>query len=86
MTTSLQRQLKKRGEEKTIQEALQKCGYPPWTFGKVKDQMATKQKKKYDTKKKNDDTTKSNGFVVLPYVKGVTAFHGCAGNEQCTFF
>ena len=61
----------KEEEEKTIQEALRKCGYPPWTFKKVKHQMATKQKKKTNTKKK-DDTTKSNGFVVLPYVKGVT--------------
>ena len=61
----------KEVEEKTIDEALQKCGYPPWTFKEVKEQIATKQKKKNDTKKKAY-SSKSKGFVVLPYVKGVS--------------
>ena len=37
----------------------------------MKEQIATKQKKKNDTKKK-DDSSKSKGFVELPYVKGVS--------------
>ncbi|XP_072050219.1 uncharacterized protein [Amphiura filiformis] len=57
-------------EEKKIQEALQTCGYPKWSFGKVKDQMESVKPKK--SAKKTDDSTRSRGMVVLPYVKGVT--------------
>ena len=58
-------------EEKKVQEALTTCGYPKWTFDKVKEQrQGAKPKKKNTTKK--DDNTRSRGMVVLPYVKGVT--------------
>ena len=61
----------KKEEEKKVQDALQLCGYPTWSFDKVKQRMATpKVKKKTDIKK--DDDTRSRGFVVLPYVKGVS--------------
>jgi hypothetical protein len=64
-------QADKKAEESKVQDALQMCGYPPWSFDKVKQQMATpKQMKKKDTKK--DDDTRSRGFVTLPYVKGVS--------------
>ncbi|XP_072039088.1 uncharacterized protein [Amphiura filiformis] len=60
----------KEEEEKKIQEALQTCGYPKWSFEKVKDQMQSVKPKK--SAKKTDDSTRSRGMVVLPYVKGVT--------------
>ncbi|XP_072018311.1 uncharacterized protein [Amphiura filiformis] len=57
-------------EEKKVQEALRTCGYPDWTFKKVKDQIQSVKPKKVS--KKTDDKTRSKGMVVLPYVKGVT--------------
>ncbi|XP_072033096.1 uncharacterized protein [Amphiura filiformis] len=60
----------KEEEEKKIQEALQTSGYPKWSFEKVKDQMQSVKPKK--SAKKTDDSTRSRGMVVLPYVKGVT--------------
>ncbi|XP_072041087.1 uncharacterized protein [Amphiura filiformis] len=60
----------KEEEEKKVQKALQTCGYPNWTFEKVKDQMQSVKPKKVT--KKTDENSKSKGMVVLPYVKGVT--------------
>ena len=55
-------------EEEKVVRALKNCGYPQWTFKKVKDQM--KVPKKQNTSKKSDSTNKSRGMVVIPYVKG----------------
>ncbi|XP_072019530.1 uncharacterized protein [Amphiura filiformis] len=57
-------------EEEKVNEALRTCGYPDWTFKKVKDQLQCVKPKKVN--KKTDDKTRSKGMVVLPYVKGVT--------------
>ena len=62
----------KKEEEKKVQEALQTCGYPSWTFEKVKNQMQSVKPKKDRAKDKKDDNNRSKGMVVLPYVKGVT--------------
>ena len=60
----------KKAEEKHIVEALEKCGYPRWTFKKVKSQMKDKKEKKTDRRNKSKD--KSKGLVILPYVQGLT--------------
>ena len=60
----------KREEEKKVREALETCGYPKWTYEKVKNQMKQKTPKKVT--KKKDDTIKCRGMTVLPYVNGVT--------------
>jgi hypothetical protein len=60
-------------EEKTVTDALTICGYPPWTFEKVKKQR--KNKKDNIQKlplKKNTSTDKPKGPIVLPYVKGLS--------------
>ena len=58
----------KHQEEQKVVRALKTCGYPQWTFKKVKDQM--KVPKKQNTSKKVDSTNKSRlsrGMVVVPY-------------------
>ena len=54
------------------ERALTRCGYPRWTFKKVKQQI--KQKKECGTKqrKPKDNSERSKGMVVIPYIKGVT--------------
>ncbi|XP_072039523.1 uncharacterized protein [Amphiura filiformis] len=60
----------KEEEEITIKNALCNCGYPSWSFEKVKQQMDTPKQKKKAIKK--DETTKSKGLVVIPYVENVS--------------
>ncbi|XP_072025262.1 uncharacterized protein [Amphiura filiformis] len=60
----------KEEEEVTIKKTLSNCGYPSWSFDKVKQQMDTPKQKKKAIKK--DETTKSKGLVVIPYVEGVS--------------
>ena len=55
----------KQQEEQKVQAALQLCGYPQWTFKKVKYQMS-KSKTKKVTKQKAEQS-RSKGMVVLPY-------------------
>ncbi|XP_072016904.1 uncharacterized protein [Amphiura filiformis] len=57
----------KEAEDTTIKKALHTCGYPPWSIDKVTQQMDTPKQKK---NKKKDDTIKSKGMVVIPYVEG----------------
>ena len=59
----------KVNEEKHIQQALTKCGYPKWTIDKVKRSM---KKKKTKTTKRDKNKEKSRGLVVIPYVQGVS--------------
>ena len=58
-------------EEERIKEALVNCGYPKWSFEKVKQQMRdkTQGKKKTEAKKTQE---KSKGLAVIPYVKGTS--------------
>ncbi len=57
-------------EEKHITEALERCGYPKWTFEKVKRQRGRSKEQK--EKNRKDKKDKSNGLVVIPYVQGVS--------------
>ena len=58
-------------EEETIKSALKLCGYPVWSFQKVKDKMS---KPKVNTKsnKQNTNAEQSRAYVTLPYIQGVT--------------
>jgi len=49
---------------------LRKCGYPPWTIDRIKQDIAEKSLKDEPKKVKN---TRGNhkGMVVVPYVKGL---------------
>ena len=49
------------------EKALRSCGYPQWTFRKVRDQMTMKTKK---NQRKND--LESRRPIVLPCVKGTS--------------
>ena len=60
----------KRVEEKNIHKALSNCGYPDWTFNKVKQDRSTPKPKPTRTRK--EDSDKSKGSVVIPYVQGVS--------------
>ncbi|XP_072048298.1 uncharacterized protein [Amphiura filiformis] len=57
-------------EETNIREALSGCGYPDWSIKKVKQNRATPKTK--TTSKNKDDSEKSKGMVVVPYVEGLT--------------
>ena len=57
-------------EQNKVQDALKVCGYPKWTFEKVKEQIRTKQAK--PKTKPKDYENKSKGMVVLPYVQGLS--------------
>ena len=56
-------------EEEHIKSALKKCGYPDWTFSKVKTQIENGPNKKNQDKPKEE---KCKGSVLLPYVQGVS--------------
>jgi len=58
-------------EDKHVERALQACGYPDWTFKKVRDKMESAKKKKKKKKRQQEDSgTRSQ--VVIPYVKQVS--------------
>ena len=50
-------------EEVTIKKALSMCGYPKWTFDKVRKKMENKQQ---TTPKQNDTTQKKQGHGSYP--------------------
>jgi hypothetical protein len=60
----------KEEEEKHVETALMSCGYPKWTFNKVKNQMDSDKAK--NGKKKNQDKSTKRAQVVLPYVEKVS--------------
>jgi len=62
----------RKKEEQHVIEALGKCGYPEWTFRRVKNQKATKHQRDMEKIKKRKEGERSRGQVILPYVKGVT--------------
>ena len=61
----------REAEEQHIIKALTTCGYPKWTFNRVKQEKVKKQQQK-STKSKPDNAEKSKGMVVIPYVGGLT--------------
>ncbi|XP_072048917.1 uncharacterized protein [Amphiura filiformis] len=59
----------KKLEEEKIRQALGRCGYPGWSFKKMKDKMANKHNK--PNIKKDSTSNPTKGFVVIPYVEGL---------------
>ena len=56
-------------EDKRIRKALAECNHPKWAMDRVQQQMQSKQHKKKETNKQNDNP--SRGMVVIPYVEGI---------------
>jgi len=52
-------------EDAHVEKSLWSCGYPDWTFHKVKDQMRMKA-----TQRKQINESENRRPIVLPYVKG----------------
>jgi len=74
----------RKKEEEDVAKVLGKCGYPPWTIDRVKQDIVENSLKDEAKKVKN---TRGNhqGMVVVPYVKGMSEafarilkFHGIA--------
>jgi len=65
----------RKKEEEHVAKALSKCGYPPWTIDRVKQDIVEKSLKDEAKKAKN---TRGNhkGMVVVPYVKGLSEAFG----------
>ncbi|XP_078599380.1 uncharacterized protein LOC144874745 [Branchiostoma floridae x Branchiostoma japonicum] len=59
----------KQKEKLHITQALKTCGYPTWAIEKA---TAPKPPSPSDTTQNNTSRGKNRGFVVLPYVKGVS--------------
>ena len=59
----------KIAEEQHIKTALKVCGYPQWSFDKVKQ---LKDNPKPKTKAKTTTDQRSRAYVTLPYIKGTT--------------
>ena len=59
----------RKKEEEHVAKTLSKCGYPPWTIDRVKQDIVEKSLKDEAKKVKN---TRGNHkrMVVVPYVKG----------------
>jgi len=57
----------RHAEDLHIEKALRDCGYPDWTFQKVKKQMKMKS-----SKRKQDMDSANRCLVVLPYVEGTS--------------
>ena len=61
----------RKKEEEHIAKVLSKCGYPPWTIDRVKQDIVEKSLK--DEAKKAKNTRGSHkGMVVVLYVKGLS--------------
>ena len=73
----------RKKEEEHIVEALGKCGYPKWSFQKMKKQMETKKDQKKEIISKNKGKDNSKGLVILPYVKGLTEGISRVLNTHC---
>jgi len=61
----------KRKKEAHIAEALKKCGYPEWSMKRVKEKMK-ESKNRNNTRKRRDNSERSVGLAVIPYIKGVS--------------
>ena len=61
----------RKKEEEDVAKVLGKCGYPPWTIDRVKQDIVENSLKDEAKKVKN---TRGNhqGMVVVPYVKGMS--------------
>jgi len=57
----------RKQDDFNVEEALRACGYPKWTFNKVRRQTESKRDKK--TRKQRDSSQRP--MVVIPYVENV---------------
>ena len=60
-----------RKKEESVAKALSKCGYPPWTIDRVKQDIVEKSLKD-DAKKAKNTRGNHKGMVDMPYVKGLS--------------
>ena len=60
----------RKEEKQRIRSALKECGYPKWAMDRIKQQITYRPQK--PTMKKKDNSSKSRGRVVIPYVEGVS--------------
>ena len=60
-----------RKKEEHVAKALSKCGDPPWTIDRVKQDIVEKSLKD-EAKKANNIRGNHKGMVVVPYVKGLS--------------
>jgi len=58
----------RKQEDFHVEEALRACGYPKWTFNKVRRQIESKRNKK--TRKQRDSLQRP--MVVIPYMENVS--------------
>ena len=58
----------RKQEDLHVEETLRACGYPKWTFNKVRCQIESKRDKK--TRKQRDSSQRP--MVVIPYVENVS--------------
>ena len=66
MDNAVTEEADRQEEEQKNRSALADCGYPKWTFDRVKQQ----RDKFKPTKTKKTNATHSRGMVVIPYVEG----------------
>ena len=59
-------------EDAHVEEALQACGYPSWSFSKVRCQMEFKTDKRKKKNKKQEALVK-RPMIIIPYVEKVLA-------------
>ena len=58
-------------EKEHVNNALKTCGYPSWSFKRVKDSRDCQKDKKKERKDKRDNTDRPIQ-VTMPYVQGVS--------------
>jgi len=56
----------KKHKDAHVEDALRVCGYPEWSFDKVKSQMEQKKQKK---KQKKQEQSSPQPLVVIPYIE-----------------
>jgi len=61
----------RKKEEEHVAIAHSKCGYPPWTIDRVKQDIVEKSLKE-EAKKAKKTRGDHKGMVVMPYVKGLS--------------
>jgi len=61
----------RKKKEEHVAKALSKCGYPPWTIDRIKQDIMEKSLKD-ETKKVKTTRGNYKGMVVVPYVKGLS--------------
>ena len=61
----------RKKEEEHVAKALSKCGCPPWTIDRVKQEIMEKSLKD-EAKKAKNTRDNQKGMVVVPYVEGLS--------------